>query len=198
MLRWPHVPALVASIAMLYAASAGAESRPLPGTGPNPEPGAYRIGPEDLLFISVWRNEAMSRTVPVRPDGMISLPLLNDVQAAGLTPAQLREVLMRRLGEYEPSPEISVIVQEVRSFKVSVIGEVTRPGRFELKSQTTVLDALAHAGGLREFAARGRIVILRLNGATMKRIPFNYNKVVAADGQHENFFLEPGDVVVVP
>ncbi len=158
----------------------------------------YRIGPEDVLMISVWKNEPMSRTVPVRPDGMISLPLLNDVLAAGLTPMQLREALLKKFAEYEPNPEISVIVQEVRSVKVSVIGEVARPGRFDLKSRTTVLDILAQAGGLKEFASRARIVILRVQGASMKRIPFNYNKVVAADGEQENVILQPGDVVVVP
>ena len=155
----------------------------------------YRIGPEDTLQISVWKNEAMSRTVPVRPDGKISLPLLNDVQAAGRTALELREVLTQKLAEYIPSPEVSVIVSDVRSFKVSVMGEVTRPGRFELKSWTTVLDALALAGGFTQFAARSRIVILRPEGATVKRIPFNYNKLA---GAQENFYLQNGDIVLVP
>src|SRR5206468_4817575 len=107
----------------------------------------YRIGPEDVLDIAVWHNEAMSRTVPVRPDGKISLPLLNDIQAAGLTPMQLRDALSKKLEEYMPTPEVSVIVKEVHSFKVSVVGEVKRPGRHELKSQATVLDILALAEG---------------------------------------------------
>ncbi|TMK97003.1 MAG: hypothetical protein E6G40_09215 [Actinobacteria bacterium] len=159
---------------------------------------AYRIGPEDTLQIVVWKNEAMSRTVPVRPDGMISLPLLNDVQAAGLTPMELRDVLMKKLTEYMPVPEVSVILTDVRSFKVSVIGEVKTPGRYELKSQATVLDLLAQAGGFNEFAARNRIVILRPEGKTMKRIPFNYNKVISAGGESENFYLRPRDIVLVP
>jgi polysaccharide export outer membrane protein len=158
-------------------------------------PDAYLIGPEDVLHISVWKNEAMSRTVPVRPDGMISLPLLNDVQAGGLTALELREVLAKKLAEYIPSPEVSVIVSDVRSFKVSVIGEVARPGRFELRSWTTVLDALALAGGFTPFAARSRIVILHPEGTTMKRIPFNYNKL---SGEQENFYLRNGDIVLVP
>src|SRR5919197_3763539 len=161
-------------------------------------PAAYVIGPEDVLDISVWKNTDISRTVPVRPDGKISLPLLNDVQAAGLSPAQLRDVLMKRLADYMPSPEVSVIVREVHSFKVSVIGEVKTPGRYELKSRATVLDVLAQAGPFSDFASRGRIFVLRHDGTTMKRIPFNYNKVIAADGEHENFFLQPGDIVVVP
>ena len=159
---------------------------------------AYRIGPEDTLQIVVWKNEAMSRTVPVRPDGMISLPLLNDVQAAGLTPMELRDVLMKKLTEYMPVPEVSVILTDVRSFKVSVIGEVKTPGRYELKSRATVLDLLAQAGGFNEFAARNRIVILRPEGKTMKRIPFNYNKVISAGGERENFSLRPRDIVLVP
>jgi len=158
----------------------------------------YKIGPEDVLDIAVWNNTAISRTVPVRPDGKISLPLLNDVQAAGLTAMQLRGVLTKKLDEYVPTPEVSVIVREVRSFKVSVIGEVKTPGRYELKSRATVLDVLAQAGPFSDFASRARIFVLRLNGTTMKRIPFNYNKVIAADGEAENFLLQPGDIVVVP
>lgn len=163
-----------------------------------PEHGEYRIGPEDVLQISVWKNDAMSRTVPVRPDGKISLPLLNDVQAAGLTPMQLRDVLVKKMVVYIPTPEVSVIVTEVRSFKVSVIGEVSRPGRYELKSWTTVVDALAMVGGFSEFASRSRIVVLRPEGKTTKRIPFNYNKAITDGGEQENFYLSPGDMVVVP
>src|SRR5207247_1004235 len=156
------------------------------------------LGPEDLLDIAVWNNTAISRAVPVRPDGKISLPLLNDVQAAGLTPSQLREVLAKRLADYMPTPEVSVIVREVHSFKVSVIGEIKTPGRYELKSRATVLDVLAQAGPFSDFASRARIFVLRFNGTTAKRLPFNYNKVIAADGEQENFFLQPGDIVVVP
>lgn len=162
------------------------------------EVGDYRIGPEDVLDISVWNNSAISRTVPVRPDGKISLPLVNDVQAAGLTPTQLRSVLLKKLAEYVPSPEVSVIVREVHSFKVSVIGEVKKTGRHELKGRATVLDILAMAEGFGEFAGRGRIVVLRPEGKTMRQIPFNYNKVVSNNGALENFFLQPGDIIVVP
>jgi len=187
---------------MLALTTTGLGSAAAPASGPRSEPaheqGDYRIGPEDVLDISVWNNTAISRTVPVRPDGKISLPLLNDVQAAGLTPMQLRDILNKKLAEYIPTPEVSVIVREVHSIKVSVIGEVKRPGRHELKSRATVLDALAMAEGLGEFAARGRIVILRPDGNTLKRIPFNYNKVVSTDGELENFMLQPGDIIVVP
>ena len=194
--------ALVATLVMLSLTTPGLGSAAAPakedGSKPTPEQGDYRIGPEDVLDIAVWNNTAISRTVPVRPDGKISLPLLNDVQAAGLTPMQLRDVLIKKLAEYIPAPEVSVIVREVHSIKVSVIGEVKKPGRHELKSRATVLDALAMAEGLGEFAARGRIIILRPDGNTLKRIPFNYNKVVSTDGELENFMLQPGDIIVVP
>lgn len=162
------------------------------------DPATYRIGPEDTLAIAVWQNEDLTRTVPVRPDGKISLPLVNDVQAAGLTPNQLRSVLLKKLAEYVPSPEVSVIVREVHSFKVSVIGEVKKTGRHELKGRATVLDILAMAEGFGEFAGRGRIVVLRPEGKTMRQIPFNYNKVMSSNGALENFFLQPGDIIVVP
>jgi polysaccharide biosynthesis/export protein len=140
----------------------------------------------------------MSRTVQVRPDGMISLPLIDEVAAAGLTPAQFRDVLAKRQAEFIPSPDVSVIVTDVRSYKVPVLGEVVKPGRFELKSYTTILDVLAQAGGFTQFAGRGSIIVFRPNGRTMKRIPFNYNKVVASGGEGENIYLQPGDIVLVP
>ena len=169
----------------------------------------YVIGPEDVLDIAVWDNEQLTRTVPVRPDGRISLPLLNDVKAAGLTPMQLREFLTTALTPYIPIATVSVIVREVHSFKVTVIGEVKTPGRYELKSQSTVLDVLAIAGGLTEYAARNRIVVLRGQGNGMRHIPFAFDKLATGNGgakngsaakpgtQH-NFDLDPGDIVLVP
>jgi len=158
----------------------------------------YRIGPEDILEIVVWNNAPMSRTVPVRPDGKITLPLLNDIEAAGRTSAQLRELLIEKLKAHMPAPEVSIIVSDVRSLKVSVIGEVVRPGRYELKSWATVLDVLALAGGFNQFASRSRIVVLRREGDAMKRIPFNYNRVVSAEGEQENIYIQLGDIVLVP
>ncbi len=185
--------AMATAPAWAQAPGAGSSERD-GGRGAAPE--VYRIGPEDILQISVWKNDTLTRTVPVRPDGKISLPLLNDLQAAGLTALELREVLTRKLAEYMPSPEVSVIVSDIRSFKVSVLGEIGRPGRYELKSWTTVLDLLALAGGFTQFAARSRIVILQPDGKTMKRIPFNYNKALA--GEQENFYLRNGDIILVP
>jgi polysaccharide export outer membrane protein len=159
---------------------------------------AFRIGPEDILDVQVWKNSDLSRIVPVRPDGMISLPLVNDIQAAGLTPTDLRQQITERLAEFIPSPEVSVIVREVHSVKVAVIGAVRMPGLFEVKSPATVLDMLARAQGLSEFADRGRIVVLRQEGATTTRIPFNYRRVAEGSEQDNNFPVLPGDVIVVP
>jgi polysaccharide biosynthesis/export protein len=170
-------------------------------TAPNPAKPAnatdYQIGPEDVLDVAVWNNPAISRTTPVRPDGMISLPLLNDVQAAGLTPMQLRDDIAKKLTEYLPNPEVSVIVREVNHFKVSVLGEVKKPGRYDFKGQASVLDAIALAGGLSDFAARSKIVVLRNEGNGTKRIPVNYNKIVSAS-EEGDVRLRPGDIVLVP
>jgi polysaccharide export outer membrane protein len=197
----PALPAVTGAQATAAAAAPAApEAGPVVVSGNGTiDPNDYRIGPEDVLQISIWKNEAMSRTVPVRPDGKITLPLLNDVEAAGLTPMEFRELLIKKLTEYMPAPEVSVIVIDPKSFKVSVMGEIPRPGRFELRSRTTVLDMLALAGGLSQFASRSKIFVLRPDGAKgSKRIPFNYNKAVSAGGEQENFYLQSGDIVVVP
>ena len=158
---------------------------------------AYQIGPEDVMDISVWKNPELSRTVPVRPDGKVSLPLVNDIQAAGLTPTDLRDQVTTRLAEYIPAPEVSVMVREVHSRKVAVIGAVKTPGRFELKSPMTVLEVIALAQGFTDFASRDRIVVLRQIRGTTTRLPFNYRRI--ADGAvQENFSVHPGDIIVVP
>jgi polysaccharide biosynthesis/export protein len=160
-------------------------------------PTDYVIGPEDVLQVHVWKNDTLSRTVPVRPDGKISLPLLHDVQAAGLTAMQLRDKLALALSEFMPNPEVSVIVSDVQSFRVSVMGEVQRPGVFHLKSATSVLEAIAMSGGFRDFASPSKIVVFRRDsyGQTHK-IRFNYNRALQSD--EDNFTLKTGDVIVVP
>jgi polysaccharide export outer membrane protein len=157
----------------------------------------YVIGPGDVLQISVWKNESLSRVVPVRPDGKISMPLLHDIQAAGLTAMQLRDKIARALAEFLPNPEVAVSVTEVRSMRVSVLGEVMRPGVLELRGTTTILEAIAMAGGFRDFASPSKIMVIRTdaNGRTEK-IRFNYNRAVGGD--EHNLVLKPGDVVVVP
>jgi polysaccharide export outer membrane protein len=158
----------------------------------------YLIGPEDVLDITVWKNcPDLCRTVPVRPDGKLSLPLVNDVQASGLTPMDLRQHLTEQLSEYLPSPEVSVIVREVHNFKVAVVGSVKMPGDYEIKSQATVLELLARAQGLTEFANRDKIVVLRQKGSKTDRIKFNYRKV-AEGSDEDNFYVHAGDIIVVP
>src|SRR5882672_5794807 len=158
----------------------------------------YLIGPEDVLDITVWKNcPDLCRTVPVRPDGKMSLPLVNDVQAAGLTPMDLRQQLTEQLSEYLPSPEVSVIVREVHNFKVAVVGSVKMPGDYEIKSQATVLELVARAQGLTEFANRDKIVVLRQSGTKTDRIQFNYRKVAEGHDQ-DNFYVRAGDIIVVP
>ena len=157
----------------------------------------YRIGPEDVIEIAVWKNEAVSRTIPVRPDGLISLPLLNDVQAVGLTPMELRRVLAEKLAAFVPNPEISVIVQQVHSAKVAVFGEVVHPGRYELKGPTTVLEVLANAGGLTPFASRSEIFLLRPQGNGTERIGIDRGRLLR-DGGRENLTVRGGDLIFVP
>jgi polysaccharide export outer membrane protein len=166
--------------------------------GSMPLPSDYVIGPGDLIQVSVWKNETLSRVMPVRPDGKISMPLLHDVQASGLTAMQLRDKIANALGEFLPNPEVSVSVNEVRSMRISVLGEVQRPGVIELRGATTILEAIALAGGFRDFASPSKITILRNDdrGKTQK-IKFNYNRAVGSSGE-ENLVLKAGDVVVVP
>jgi polysaccharide export outer membrane protein len=159
-------------------------------------PADYTIGAEDVLDVAVWDNAALTRTVPVRPDGKISLPLLDDIQAAGLTPTALRAALTESLSRYLASPSVSVIVREVHSFKVTVIGDVIKPGRYELGGRATVLDVLAMAGGPGEYADRDHMAILRQHGAAPQRIPFSLAKLLK-DGS-VNVCLVPGDIIVVP
>lgn len=180
------------------AAPAG-QARPAAEAG-HPDPGDYLIGPDDVLEIAVWNNEKITRTVSVRPDGKISLPLLNDVQAAGLSAMQLRAFLAKALAAFVQTPEVSVIVREVHSFKVSVMGEVKEPGRFDLSARATVLDVLAMAKGFTEFADKGRIVVLRREKGLTRLIPFEYHKIMSggeSNSGRENFFVQPDDIVLV-
>ena len=156
----------------------------------------YRIRPGDVLEIVVWKNPDLTRSVIVRPEGMISLPLINDVPASGLTPLELRELLIKNISEYVPNPEVSVLVTQSHG-AISLIGEVQNPGRFEIQGRTSVLEALALAGGLSEFASSSGIYVLRPGEAEKEKIPFNYKRALAGDPS-ENFELRPGDIVVVP
>lgn len=162
------------------------------------ERGDYKIGASDILRIVVWKNAELSAEVLVRPDGMISLPLLNDVRAAGLTPMELRDSVTEKLTEYMSSPQVSIIVSEVHSFKVSILGKVQRPGRYELNDPATVLDVLALAGGFQDFSSPADMYVLRPQAETYQRIPVNYLMAISVGGKAVNITLKPGDFIVVP
>jgi polysaccharide biosynthesis/export protein len=159
---------------------------------------AYVIGPEDMLDINVWKEPDVSRTVPVRPDGKISLPLINDVQAAGSTPQQLAAAVTQKLRKYLNEPQVTVIVTAINSQRVFVVGEVLRAGAFPLIPGMTVLQALSSAGGFTTFADVKKIHVMRLVNGKHVEMPFNYRDVLRGDNPDQNIKLEPGDTVVVP
>lgn len=163
---------------------------------------AYRIGSEDVLDIVVWKNADLSKTVIVRPDGMISLPLIGDTQAAGLTPNQLRDSIVEKLKEYQQTVVVSVIVQGINSFRVFILGEVMRPGIYILKTRTTLVQAIALAGGFNQFASKNKIVIIRekSNESTPgEKISVNFDDIVNAKSKSDkNVILRPGDTIFVP
>jgi polysaccharide export outer membrane protein len=157
------------------------------------------IGNDDVLAINVWKEPDVSRSVPVRPDGKISLPLVGEVQAAGRTPFKLEQDIASRLKNFIAEPEVTVIVQQINSQKFNILGMVNKPGSYLLLNSATVLDAIALAGGFRDFAKQKAIYILRQNAdGSQKRIPFNYKEVVKGTNPAQNIKLEPRDTIVVP
>ncbi len=159
----------------------------------------YVIGADDTLAINVWKEPDLCRTVPVRPDGKITLPLLGDVQASGKTPHKLQEEIQEGLAAFVSFPEVTVIVQEVKSLKFNIVGEVLKPGSYPLTESTTVLDAIALAGGLGEFAKRNSIYVLRIRSdGSSERLPFRYKQILKGSNLSENVQLRPHDTVVVP
>jgi len=182
-------------------ASAAADKRPGPDAGARPvhSDSSYVIGADDVLAINVWKEQEISRTVPVRSDGKISLPLVGELTAGGQTPLQLEQEISKRLQAYISEPEVTIIVQDSRSRKVNILGMVVRPGSYLLTGSTTVLDAIAMAGGFRDFAKQKAIYVLRANDdGTQKRIPFNYKDVIKGKNPEQNISLQPRDTVVVP
>ena len=217
---WPIVASAVLTVGSVTAVSAetdragGAQAG---GTVPivvaNASPGApggeksslivtadYIIGPEDVLEITVWRNADLSKTVAVRPDGRISLPLVGDVTAVGRTAAQLSEEISGRLKEYKENPQVSIVVREVNSYSVFVLGEVSKPGKYPLKSKTTLLQAITIAGGFTPVAARNKVVVFRFGEGGEKdvKIKASYDDIVLRDSSGQNVVLKPGDTIVVP
>jgi polysaccharide export outer membrane protein len=160
---------------------------------------SYVIGPEDVLFIHVWKEEALSRTVLVRMDGKISLPLVDDVQAGGLTARQLKEELTKRLKEFVDNPTVSVIVTEPNSFKVYVSGQVKAPGVVRLRSETTIVQLITMVGGFTDWAKQKKILIIRKEeDGKEKRITLNYKKIVKGNAPDQNIILRAGDHIIVP
>jgi polysaccharide export outer membrane protein len=160
---------------------------------------SYVIGASDVLAINVWKEPDVSRVIPVRSDGRISLPLAGELQAAGETPKQLEQEIGKRLASYISEPEVTVIVQESKSRRINILGMVTKPGSYLVSNSMTVLDAIAMAGGFKDFAKQKNIYVLRqgANGA-QARLPFNYKDVIKGKNTNQNVQLEPGDTVVVP
>ncbi len=159
----------------------------------------YKIGPGDLLSISVWKEPELTQKVPVRPDGMITMPLVGDLKASGTTPLELQSTLEEKLKAFISSPAVTVIVEEVRSHVFNVLGQVQRPGSFGLAGHMTVLDGLAAAGGFKDFAKTKKIYVMRkMPDGTVQRLPFNYNEVIKGRNSEQNVELESHDTIVVP
>ena len=168
-----------------------------------PLPKDFLLGPEDVVEVTVWRNQDLSRATVVRPDGMISLPLIGDVQASGLTAAQVSDRISKRLSEYKENPSVSVSVKEINSYVIYVVGEVVRPGKYPLKSYATVLQGISLAGGFTQYAYRNRMAVMRsvregVGNERQVRIPVRYDDLVMGKGEVGNFRLLSGDTIVVP
>jgi polysaccharide export outer membrane protein len=169
---------------------------PMPSGVPLPE--GYVIGPEDVLEVVFWRDKDMTAEVTVRPDGRITLPLIDEVDASGKTPEQLRATLMTAAGKYVEDPNVSVVVKAINSRKVFITGQVAKPGAYPLTAPTTVVQLIALAGGLHEFADAKNIIIMRTENGKPVAYPFNYKDVLKRKNLKQNIELKPGDTVVVP
>jgi polysaccharide export outer membrane protein len=162
------------------------------------QPPGYVIGPEDTLAVVYWREKDLSADVVVRPDGMISLPLLNDINAAGLTPEQLRVAITQGAAKFVEEPTVSVVVKGINSRKVFITGQVGKPGPYPLGGATTVLQLIATAGGVAEYADKKKIIVLRNDGGKQSTFAFNYEEVMKRKNLGQNIELKPGDTVIVP
>lgn len=166
-------------------------------------PSEFLLGPEDVLIVTVWKNQDLSREVVIRPDGMISMPLIGDVPAANITANNLAKRISDRLVEYMASPIVSVQLKEVNSYFIYVLGEVSKPGKYPLKSYANVMQGISLAGGFNQFAKKNKIKVLRTtgNGSSEKNqieIPVQYDNILKGNASVGNFYLRSGDVIVVP
>lgn len=158
----------------------------------------YRVGESDILQVSVWKEPDLSKTVNVRPDGMISLPLIGELKVMGMTSGEIQDAVASKLKSYLLNPRVTVEITEIKSRRVFITGEVIRPGLYPLAGPTTVLQLIAQAGGFTPFAKRKNIVILRPENGVQHKYPFNYSNVVHGRDAEQNIPLAPGDTVVVP
>jgi polysaccharide export outer membrane protein len=214
MRKWLYLPAAILLVSISISVRAQGPSRkdiksesaevltarniasqpPKPVTGDS----NYSIGPEDVLTIDVWKEPEISRTVPVRRDGKISLPLLNDLQAAGLTPTQLSSEIVEKLHETVINPRVTVIVTQMGSERIYILGQVTRGGAYPLVPDMTAVQALSIAGGFTPFANLKKIHVMRTENGEDKIFPINYKEVVSGRKPEQNIHLKPGDTIVVP
>lgn len=178
--------------------SAGGLSEDVKNLPPKPDTEEFIIGPEDVLSVFVWHEPELTNKVIVRPDGKIGIPLLNDVQASGLTPKQLQENITEGLKKFVTGPQVSVVVQEIRSQNVYVTGAITRPGAYTLGGPMTIMELLVRAGGIAEFAKAEEIQILRKDGDKPRRFRFNYKTFSDGKDYQQNIQLQNGDMVIVP
>ena len=174
-------------------------SQPVNAEVSKPHDDSFVIGANDVLAINVWKEPDVSRSVPVRSDGKISLPLAGEIQASGLTPLKLEQDIASKLQNYISEPEVTVIVQQINSQKFNILGMVSKPGSYSLTNSATVLDAIAAAGGFRDFAKQKSVYVLRHNSnGTESRLPFNYKDVVKGKNPDQNIKLQPNDTIVIP
>lgn len=187
------------------AAGSGATQSNSPAEPQSSNPGSrahdssYVIGNDDKLDINVWKEPELSKTIPVRSDGKISLPLVGEIQASGRTPLQLEQIISEKLKTYMTDPEVTVMVEQVNSKKYNIMGEVAKPGSYPLTLSTTIMDAIADAGGFRDFAKKAGVYILRQNpDGTQTRINFNYKEFIKGKHLEQNVKIEPQDTIIVP
>ena len=179
--------------------STGGSAAPESATSDKPHDEKFIIGNDDILAISVWKEPDLTKSVPVRSDGKISLPLVGELQAAGKTPPQLEGDIREKLKSFITTPEVNVVVQQVNSRKFNILGEVNRPGAYPLTANTTVMDGIATAGGFKDFAKKGSVYVLRkAPDGHESRLGFNYKAFIKGKNSNENVKLEPNDTIIVP
>jgi polysaccharide export outer membrane protein len=192
---------VISSLALGQAPAVADAEQAQAGAAPanRPHDDTFVIGIDDVLAINVWKEADLTRTIPVRSDGKISLPLVGELDAAGKTPSQLERAISDKLRNYITDPEVTVMVEQVNSKKFNILGQVAKPGTYSIAIAPTVMDAIAAAGGFRDFAKVKGVYILRQNpDGTETRIPFNYSKFIKSKNRPDNIRLEPHDTVIVP